>query len=116
MLAAAAPTLTDALSAVDTVWVIVAGVFVMFMQAGFLFLEIGFSRQKNVGTIVPKVIGNFSIAALGYWAVGFALAFGGAGALWGDTGFFLHSGAIDAKQFPAMAASDAAVPAKFFFQ
>ena len=33
----------------NTTWVIVAGVLVMFMQAGFLFLEIGFTRGKNVG-------------------------------------------------------------------
>jgi ammonium transporter, Amt family len=108
------PTLTDSLVAVDTVWVIVAAVLVMFMQAGFLFLEIGFSRQKNVGTVVPKVLANFSIAALCYWAVGFALAFGGAGALWGTHGTFL--GTSNGALFPAMSASDAVVPAKFFFQ
>ena len=67
MLGAAGPSLTDALQAVDTVWVIVAAVFVLFMQAGFLLLEIGFSRQKNVGTLVPKVLANLSIAAIGYW-------------------------------------------------
>ena len=52
----------------------------MFMQAGFAFLEIGFSRGKNAGTVVAKILTNFSIAAIGYWAVGFALAFGGAAA------------------------------------
>ena len=65
--------------AIQTVWVMVAAILVMFMQVGFMFLEIGFSRMKNVGTIVPKILANFSIAALCYWAVGFALAFGGAG-------------------------------------
>jgi ammonium transporter, Amt family len=108
------PSLTDALSAVDTVWVIVAAVFVLFMQAGFLLLEIGFSRQKNVGTVVPKVLANLSIAALCYWAVGFALAFGGAGWFAGTHGTFL--GTTDGELFPAMAFSDATVPAKFFFQ
>ncbi|MFL5819535.1 MAG: ammonium transporter [Solirubrobacteraceae bacterium] len=108
------PTLTDSLVAVDTVWVIVAAVLVMFMQAGFLLLEIGFSRQKNVGTVVAKVLANFSIAALCYWGVGFALAFGGAGALWGTHGTFL--GTSNGDLFPAMSASDAVVPAKFFFQ
>jgi zinc protease len=48
------PTLNDALTAVDTVWVIVAAVFVFLMQAGFLLLEIGFSRQKNVGTVADQ--------------------------------------------------------------
>ena len=108
------PSLTDALSSVDTVWVIVAAVFVLLMQAGFLLLEIGFSRQKNVGTVVPKVLANLSIAALCYWAVGFALAFGGAGWFAGTHGTFL--GTTDGDLFPAMAFSDAVVPAKFFFQ
>jgi ammonium transporter, Amt family len=108
------PSLTDALTAVDTVWVIVAAVFVLLMQAGFLLLEIGFSRQKNVGTVVPKVLANLSIAALCYWAVGFALAFGGAGWFAGTHGTFL--GTTNSDLFPAMAFSDATVPAKFFFQ
>ena len=105
---------TDVASAVDTVWVVVAAVFVMFMQAGFMFLEIGFSRMKNVGTVVPKVLANFSICALCYWAVGFALAFGGAGWFAGTHGTFL--GTSNGDLFPAMSASDAVVPAKFFFQ
>ena len=109
-------SLTDVSVAVDTVWVVVAAVLVMFMQAGFLFLEIGFSRMKNAGTVVAKVLANFSIATLCYWAVGFALAFGGSGALWGTHGFFLHSGINETNAYPAMAASDALVPAKFLFQ
>jgi Amt family ammonium transporter len=89
-------------------------VLVMFMQVGFLFLEIGFSRMKNAGTIVPKILANFSIAALCYWAVGFALAFGGTGWFAGTAGTFL--GTNNGDLFPAMAFSTAAVPAKFFFQ
>ena len=108
------PTLNDALTAVNTVWVVVAAVFVLFMQAGFLLLEIGFSRQKNVGTVVPKVLANLSIAALCYWAVGFALAFGGAGWFAGTHGTFL--GTTNGDLFPAMGFSNASVPAKFFFQ
>ena len=100
--------------AIQTVWVMVAAILVMFMQVGFMFLEIGFSRMKNVGTIVPKILANFSIAALCYWAVGFALAFGGAGWFAGTEGTFL--GTSNGDLFPAMAFSTAAVPAKFFFQ
>src|SRR5436309_13602683 len=87
----AVTTLKDVISAVDTTWVIVAGVLVLFMQAGFMFLEIGFSRQKNVGTVVPKIIANLSICTLCYWAVGFALAFGGPGWFAGTHGTFLGS-------------------------
>src|SRR6185369_2181705 len=86
----------------------------MLMQAGFLFLEVGFSRMKNAGTIVPKVLANFSIAALCYWAVGFALAFGGSGWFAGTHGVFLDTS--NGALFPAMSASLAVVPAKFFFQ
>jgi ammonium transporter, Amt family len=109
-------------SQVDTLWVLIAGLLVMFMQAGFLLLEVGFSRMKNAGTVAAKVIANFAIAGIAYWAVGFALAFGGnGGALdgitgWfaGSEGFFLHDPAnIDA---PAMSFSTAALSSKFFFQ
>src|SRR6201989_1809140 len=58
--------------AINSVWVLVAGILVMFMQAGFAFLEIGFSRGKNAGTIIAKILVNFSIAAIMFWAVGFA--------------------------------------------
>src|SRR5262249_2263178 len=63
-------------TAINSIWVLVAGILVMFMQAGFAFLEIGFSRGKNVGTVVAKILVNFSIAALMFWAVGMAFAFG----------------------------------------
>src|ERR671911_1433318 len=108
------PTLNDVIPAIETSWVVVAAILVMLMQLGFLFLEVGFSRQKNAGTIVPKILANFSIAAVCYWAVGFALAFGGAGWFAGTDGTFL--GTTDPSAFPAMEFSQAAVPAKFFFQ
>jgi ammonium transporter, Amt family len=117
------PTLDDALSNINTLWVLVAGILVFFMQAGFLLLEVGFSRMKNAGTVVAKVIANLSIAGFCYWAVGFALAFGAtktpaagetAGWFAGNDGFFLHHlGQLD---LPAMAFSDAHPAAKFFFQ
>ena len=85
----------------------------MFMQVGFLFLEVGFSRMKNAGTIVPKILANFSIAALCYWAVGFALV-RRRRLVRRDGGHFL--GTTDLSMFPAMEFSSAAVSAKFFFQ
>jgi ammonium transporter, Amt family len=82
-------TLTDEL---NVTWVLVAAVLVMFMQAGFAFLEIGFSRGKNAGMGIAKILVNFSIATIAWWACGFALAFGGAGAIIGDSGFFFSTG------------------------
>ena len=49
---------------INSIWVIVAACFVMFMQAGFAFLEIGFSRGKNAGTVIAKIVTNFSICLL----------------------------------------------------
>ena len=104
----------------DTVWVIVAAVFVMFMQAGFAMLEVGFSRMKNVGTVVAKVITNFGVAAIVYWAVGFALAFGAA-ATWlfpliGWTGFIPSFSPGSRLDLPAMAGSTVPAAAKWWFQ
>jgi Amt family ammonium transporter len=102
---------------INSIWVIVAGCLVMFMQAGFAFLEIGFSRAKNAGTVIAKILTNFSIAGVCYWAVGFAIAFGGpVGHVFGTHGFFLTGIGDASKTFPIMAASDATVEAKWFFQ
>jgi Amt family ammonium transporter len=83
------PTVADLSLAMDTVWVIVAACLVLFMQAGFAMLEVGFSRMKNVGSVVAKILVNLAIAALLFWAVGFALTFGTGNALVGTQGWFL---------------------------
>jgi Amt family ammonium transporter len=101
--------------AINSMWVIVAGCLVMFMQAGFAFLEIGFSRGKNAGTVVAKILTNFSIAALLYWAVGFAFAFGN-GKIIGHHGFFLRDYGDPQKAFAVMGLSDATIESKWFFQ
>ncbi len=112
--AAGAGQLKDSVG-INSMWVIVAGLVVMFMQAGFAFLEIGFSRGKNAGTVVAKVLMNFSIAGLAYWACGFAFAFG-TGDIIGHTGFFLRDYGDPQTAFPIMGLSDATVEAKWFFQ
>src|SRR3954447_8218181 len=113
---------------INTIWVIVAGALVMFMQAGFAFLEIGFSRAKNAGTVVAKILTNFSIAAIAWWAVGFMFAFGGPlGSFIGHDGgaFFTHLGPYLAvadgvttyhPHFPVMDLSNATIESKWFFQ
>jgi ammonium transporter, Amt family len=101
--------------AINSLWVILAGMVVMFMQAGFAFLEIGFSRGKNAGTVIAKILTNFSIAAIMYWAVGFAFAFG-IGDIIGHDGFFLRDYGDPQKAFPVMGLSDATIESKWFFQ
>jgi ammonium transporter, Amt family len=102
---------------INSLWVIVAGLFVFFMQAGFAFLEIGFSRGKNAGTIVAKILVNLAIASILYWAVGFAFAFGGdPGHVIGTHGFFLRDYGDPQAAFPIMGFSNATIESKFFFQ
>jgi len=101
--------------AINSIWVVVAALLVIFMQTGFAFLEIGFSRGKNVGTVVAKILTNFSIAALLYWAVGFAFAFG-QGDIIGHDGFFLRAYGDPLTAFPVMSLSDATIESKWLFQ
>jgi Amt family ammonium transporter len=107
---------------INTLWVVVAAVFVLLMQAGFAMLEIGFSRAKNAGTGVAKILTNLSIAAICYWAVGFALAFGSAdvlgisGHILGSNGFFLQFSGNPVDALPVMGTSSATIESKFLFQ
>jgi Amt family ammonium transporter len=100
---------------INTMWVVIAAVLVLFMQAGFACLEIGFSRGKNVGTGIAKILVNLSIAAMCYYAVGFAFAFG-PGDLIGDTGFLLQGFGDPQKAFAVMGLSDATIESKWLFQ
>jgi Amt family ammonium transporter len=92
--AASAETVAESVatkaSELDMVWVAVACVLVFLMQAGFMFLEIGFSRQKNVGTGVAKILVNFAIVTVAWWAVGYGIAEGGGNDFFGTSGFFFH--------------------------
>ena len=82
------PKNSDLLIAVSTVWVVLAAILVMFMQAGFAFLEAGLTRMKNAGHIAGKNVLIFGLCSIVYWAVGFGLAFGHGNGILGTEGFF----------------------------
>lgn len=114
---AAEPTgVSQSNSAIDTLWVMICGCLVFLMLGGLAALEIGLVRGKNAGSIVAKIIFNAALAAVVFWAVGFAVAFGGDGDFFGTTGFFLSGFSDPSSAFPAMAFSDASIFGKFFFQ
>jgi len=77
----------DLLIGASTIWVVVTAILVMFMQAGFAFLEAGLTRMKNAGHIAGKNVLIFGVASLVYWLVGFGLAFGDGNGLVGTHGF-----------------------------
>ena len=81
---------------VDNLWIVVAGILVMFMQPGFMLVETGFTRSKNSVNIVMKNFMDFSVGAVTYWAFGFALAYGGTtvGGFLAYGNFFLEGDSI----------------------
>lgn len=74
---------------VDTIWVLIAAILVIFMNAGFGMLETGFCRQKNAVNILSKNLIVFALATIAYWAFGFSLMFGNGNAIIGFGGWFL---------------------------
>ena len=74
--------------AASTIWVVLAAILVIFMQAGFSFLEAGLTRMKNVGHIAAKNVLILAIVSIVYYLVGFGMAFGdGGNGLIGGSGF-----------------------------
>src|SRR5436853_3134929 len=88
------PSNHELLIAASTIWVVVAAILVMFMQAGFAFLEAGLTRMKNAGHIAGKNDLIFAVCSIVYWAVGFGIAFGGGGSFLGTAGFFPSVGEL----------------------
>ena len=77
-------------SGINTVWVLLCAALVLFMEAGFAFLEAGFIRAKNSLNIVMKVFTDATFGMLGFWAIGFGLMYGvNVFGLFGSSGFFL---------------------------
>lgn len=107
-------TLTDTSYALDTIWVLVTGFLVFWMQAGFALVETGLTRAKNAVNICMKNLLDFCFGSITYWAVGFSIMFGGASLYWGGLdGMFLNT---EKESFASLAWSLVPLDAKFFFQ
>lgn len=89
----AGPDAATVQATLDNVWVLLAGVLVIFMQAGFALVEAGLTRAKNVANIFIKNLMDFCVGAMLFFAVGYAIAFGGEfsgfGEIFGGSGWFL---------------------------
>ena len=85
----------DVQTNLDNVFVLVAAVLVIFMQAGFALVEAGLTRAKSVANIMMKNLMDFCAGALAFFAVGYAIAFGTEGNdFFGSGGWFLGEGAF----------------------
>ncbi|MEN9840574.1 MAG: Ammonia channel precursor, partial [Verrucomicrobiota bacterium] len=110
--AAAAPAAIDpaALSSLrmglDTMWVLVAGMLVFFMNAGFALVESGLCRAKNCVNILSKNFVVFALSTLAFYVVGWGLMFGDGNGFFGTSGLFFVSGADNS---PALGSAYAAM-------
>jgi Amt family ammonium transporter len=75
----------------DNIWVLIAAILVIFMQAGFALVEAGLTRAKSVANIMMKNLMDFAVGVLAFAAVGFAFAFGEGNGFIGTEGWFLNS-------------------------
>ena len=63
-------------SFVDTLWVIDCAILVFIMQAGFMCMETGLSRNKNSINVALKNAADFGLSVVVFWIFGFGLMFG----------------------------------------
>ena len=60
----------------DTLFILLGAIMVLAMHAGFAFLELGTVRKKNQVNALVKILVDFSVSTVVYFAVGFAVAYG----------------------------------------
>ncbi len=97
------PTVEELARGINTVWVLVTAFLVFFMQAGFAFVEAGFTRSKNTTNILMKNLIDFVFATIAFWAVGYAFMFGSGSPFIGLSGFFLSGQEGDVAGVPLLA-------------
>ena len=67
--------------AINFMWVFLGAILVFFMQAGFAMVETGFTQERNAVHVMMTNFTIFAVGTIGYFLVGYALMFGGVGAL-----------------------------------
>ena len=74
--AAEMPELNAAFLA-NNMWLLVATILVIFMNAGFAMVEAGMCREKNAVNILAKNLFVFALAVTAYWFIGFGIMYYG---------------------------------------
>ncbi|TGM05011.1 ammonium transporter [Leptospira jelokensis] len=108
----------------DTLWVLVAGMLVFFMNAGFALVESGFAQSKNTVNILAKNFIVFAAATFSYWAIGWGLMFGDGTPFYAQDGIFFLTGLDNSPAlgddykgvYSSMNWTGVPLLAKFFFQ
>ena len=110
--------------AMDTMWTLIAGMLVFFMNLGFATVESGLCRAKNAVTILAKNFIVFTASSLAFLILGWGLMFGDGNPFFGTQGLWFVGGADnspamgDAYKGVYSALNWTGVPlwTKFFFQ
>ena len=63
-------------TASDTLFILLGAIMVLAMHAGFAFLEVGTVRKKNQVNALVKILADFAISTIAYFAIGFTVAYG----------------------------------------
>ena len=73
----------------DALFILLGAIMVLAMHAGFAFLELGTVRKKNQVNALVKILVDFSVSTVVYFAVGYGVAYG--------TSFFVSAETLAAK-------------------
>jgi len=60
----------------DALFILLGGIMVLAMHAGFAFLELGTVRKKNQVNALVKILTDFSVSTVVYFLVGYGVAYG----------------------------------------
>jgi Amt family ammonium transporter len=60
----------------DVLFVLLGGIMVLAMHAGFAFLELGTVRKKNQVNALVKILTDFSVSTIAYFFIGYSVAYG----------------------------------------
>ncbi len=99
----------------DTVWVLLTGLLVFFMNTGFAMVESGLVRAKNTVNVLAKNFIVFAITTFSYWLVGWGFMFGDGNGFIGLKNLFFVNNGID-EGYSAISWTQVPLWAKFFFQ
>ena len=61
----------------NNLWLLIATILVIFMNAGFAMVEAGMCRSKNAVNILAKNLFVFALAVSAYWFIGYSIMYGG---------------------------------------
>lgn len=77
---------------IDRLWVLFAACLVLFMQTGFLTLEVGCVRRKAATITALKNVVDWTVCAPAFFLMGWGLMFGPTHEGWIGTGFWMLEG------------------------